>query len=78
MTKTYRILSCPFCGGIGNLVERSGGWTVNCYNSDVINSMVSGKYCSMDDVSTIFCLLPEKAIKIWNTRAEESYTTVAL
>ena len=60
--KETELLPCPFCGGLGELVESFDIWFVMCSNGD----------CPVGPDTIDSCLdsTKEESTKAWNTRAK--------
>jgi hypothetical protein len=62
---------CPHCGNEAKLVERAGGWTVDCKAANpwfCITNNISPCNC---DGGTVLCATRELAVSYWNTRPIE-------
>ena len=58
---TKELKPCPFCGGKARLDNRFNWWWVTC---------TSGRKICKVNASTILFDSPDKAVEVWNRRAE--------
>lgn len=60
-----------FCGNRAQVVERAGGWTVNCTWSPLGEALGECSPCQFDGASTVLAATREEAIRLWHERPLE-------